>query len=431
MSNSSSNTSSNTSKRQTILLAVVFGAIGLIAPFASNGTVVLLLLGVFAVPVLARADALRWPFLDPLLAIGLAVLVAWSMVSTLWAPGPSFTSSLRTAGVILAGLVLVKTAWHLDAKARHRARIAVMVGILAAMVFFAFELATTAAITRLLRGIALADFRVPEGFNPVSRGTAVLALLLWPAVAVLWRVWGKPAWSLMTIAAAAAIAILLPMLAGFVAIAVGAVTFAFAYRFRRATLAVMAAAFVAYAVAAPVLSTTVLGPELVTKMATKIPLSWEHRLGIWRHVAGKALERPWRGHGFDASRYFGRAGDTFKAVKASKERTRLEALPLHPHNAVLQLWLELGIIGIGAFLLIFAGIVRTIWSLGGPAILGAAATASLASYLTVALLSFGVWQSWWHATAWLGAGALVIIGRHPLEPEQSADPTAGPGKSPT
>lgn len=421
-----SNPSSNTSKRQTILLAVVFGAIGLIAPFASNGTVVLLLLGVFAVPVLTRLQALRWPFLDPLLATGLAVLVIWSMISTLWAPGPSFTSSLRTAGVILAGLLLVKTAWHLDAKACRWVRIAVMAGILAAMVFFAFELATTAAITRLLRGIALADFRVPHGFNPVSRGTAVLAVLLWPAVAVLWRAWGKPAWSLMTIAAAATIAILLPMLAGFLAIAVGAVTFALAYRFRRATLAVMAAAFVAYAVAAPVLSTTVLGPEILTKMDTETPISWEHRLGIWRHVAGKALEQPWRGHGFDASRYFGRAGDTIKALKGGP---RLEALPLHPHNAVLQLWLELGIIGIAAFLLIFAGIVRTIWSLGGHAILGAAATASLASYLTVALLSFGVWQSWWHATAWLGAGALVIVGRHPLGPGQSADNARAPGKS--
>ncbi len=405
---------------------MVFGAIGFIAPLASYGTVVLLLLGVFAVPVLARAEALRWSFLDPLLATGLIVLVIWSMISTLWTPGPSFTSSLRAASVILAGLLLVKTAWHLDVKARHWVRIAVMAGIIAAMLLFAFELATTAFITRMLRGIALADFRVPEGFNPVARGTTVLAVLLWPAVAVLWRVWGKPAWSIMTIAAAAAIALLLPMLAGFLAIAVGAVTFALAYRFRRATLAVMAAAFVSYAVAAPVLSTTVLGPELLAKVETKIPVSWEHRLGIWRHVAGKALERPWRGHGFDASRYFGRAGDTFKAVKG---HSRLSALPLHPHNAVLQLWLELGIIGIAAFLLIFAGIVRTIWSHGGHAILGAAATASLASYLTVNLLSFGVWQSWWHATAWLGAGALVIVGRHPLIPGQSEACASGPEKT--
>lgn len=419
---------SNPSRRQTILLAAAFGAIGLIAPFASNGTVVLLLLGVLAVPVLTRTQALSWPFIDPLLGGGLMALVAWSMVSTLWAPGPSFTSSLRTALVILAGLVLVKTAVHLDAITRRRAQIAVMVGILAAMFFFAFELATSAAITRMLRGIPLADFDAPVGFNPVSRGTAVLALVLWPAVAVLWRLWGKPAWGIMAIAAAATVALLLPMLAGFLAIAVGAVTFALAYRFRRATLAVMAAAFVAYAVAAPVLSTTVLGPELLAKVEIGQPLSWEHRLGIWRHVAGKALERPWRGHGFDASRYFGRAGVT---VQALNKEDRFDALPLHPHNAVLQLWLELGIIGIAAFLLIFAGVVRTIWRLGGHAIIGAAATASLASYLTVALLSFGVWQSWWHATAWLGAGALVIVGRHAMEPGPSAACARAPGDSTT
>lgn len=417
---------SNTTKRQTVLLAVVFGAIGFIAPFASNGTVVLLLLGVFAVPVLTRTEALRWSFLDPLVVCGLLVLVVWSMISTLWSPGPSFTSSLRTAGVILAGLLLVKTAWHLDPKARRAVRIAVMAGIIVAILFFAFELATTASITRLLRGIELADFPVPKGFNPVSRGTAVLALLLWPAAVGVWVVWGKPALSLVCVAAAATAALLLPMLAGFLAIAVGAVTFALAYRFRRATLAAMAAAFAAYAVAAPVLSTTLPGPDLMAKVAIEVPSSWQHRLGIWRHVGGKALERPWRGHGFDASRYLGRAGDT---VKGNKAGSRLEALPLHPHNAILQLWLELGIIGVAAFLLIFAGVIRAIWRYGGHAAIGAAAAASLASYLTVASLSFGVWQSWWHATAWLGAGAIVLYGRHPLISGPSEDSAAGPGKA--
>ncbi len=70
---------------------------------------------------------------------------------------------------------------------------------------------------------------------------------------------------------------------------------------------------------------------------------------------------------------------------------------VHPHNASLQIWLELG--GLGALLtaILVIALWRIIGALTDPAA-RAGATAMLLSALTVANLSFGIWQTWWMAT---------------------------------
>jgi O-antigen ligase len=82
----------------------------------------------------------------------------------------------------------------------------------------------------------------------------------------------------------------------------------------------------------------------------------------------------------------------------------IEQMPLHPHNAALQIWLEAG--GIGAaltslFVLLALSTAARRWPLSRP---GAAASLSFAvAALLIAGLSYGIWQTWWLATLWLGA----------------------------
>jgi O-antigen ligase len=86
-------------------------------------------------------------------------------------------------------------------------------------------------------------------------------------------------------------------------------------------------------------------------------------------------------------------------------RTFGPAIPLHTHNAQLQLWLELGAIGAalaGVFFCWLAyGVVRLSQRSRAEAAMAAAA---LVSYLVIGGLSFGVWQEWW-----LGLGAMTLI----------------------
>jgi O-antigen ligase len=118
-----------------------------------------------------------------------------------------------------------------------------------------------------------------------------------------------------------------------------------------------------------------------------VPASWDARLNIWTFAADHIQAHPFRGWGLDASRTFG------------------PAIPLHTHNAQLQLWLELG--GVGAalagvfFCWLAYGVVRISEKSRGEAAMAAGA---LVSYLVIGGLSFGVWQEWW-----LGLGALTLI----------------------
>ncbi|HWT50748.1 MAG TPA: O-antigen ligase family protein, partial [Caulobacter sp.] len=118
-----------------------------------------------------------------------------------------------------------------------------------------------------------------------------------------------------------------------------------------------------------------------------VPPSWDMRLNIWAFAANQVVVHALRGWGIDASRKFG------------------PAIPLHTHNAALQLWLELGSLGAALGAAFFAWILYRIvgWT-GNDRRDGAMATGSLVAYLVIGSLSFGVWQEWW-----LGLGAIAVI----------------------
>ena len=73
-----------------------------------------------------------------------------------------------------------------------------------------------------------------------------------------------------------------------------------------------------------------------------------------------------------------------------------QALPLHPHNAVLQVWLELGGVGVA---LGFGPLIFAIWhAFRNPAWrtrpVQAMIAATAAAAVSIGLISFGIWQEW-------------------------------------
>ena len=84
-------------------------------------------------------------------------------------------------------------------------------------------------------------------------------------------------------------------------------------------------------------------------------------------------------------------------------------MSVHPHNASLQIWLELGIPGalLGAVLL--AGMCLRAGTLPDRAE-RVAATGLILSGLVVGNLSFGIWQIWWIAALAL-SGLMFVLAR--------------------
>ena len=142
--------------------------------------------------------------------------------------------------------------------------------------------------------------------------------------------------------------------------------------------------------------------------------SVQHRLQIWRFVTDRAIERPYAGWGLDASR----------RLPGGKKSTSLgEArLPLHPHNGVLQVWLELGVPGVVLVSLIVGYVVIGLANGRAPPAAAAVRIGTILSAMIAGCLAFGIWQNWWVASLWLSAAlassfsaANYSKGGHPRE----------------
>ena len=116
-----------------------------------------------------------------------------------------------------------------------------------------------------------------------------------------------------------------------------------------------------------------------------------HRRVIWSFSKQKVLERPLFGHGIFSSRGI---GDQYKII--NYENKILPAIPLHPHNNILQIWLELGAIGIILFYIFLCIFINKIYQI--KKINRQYAAFSLASLFQIFLIgqfSYGFWQTWW------------------------------------
>jgi O-antigen ligase len=148
-----------------------------------------------------------------------------------------------------------------------------------------------------------------------------------------------------------------------------------------------------------------------------------HRLEIWSFVAEHIGQRPVAGWGLDAARRLP-GGTTPVIIHRCDEADRPDgialsnhALPLHPHNAVLQVWLELGGIGVA---LGFGPLIFAIWHAfrvpawrTGPVQAMIAATAAAA--VSIAMISFGIWQEWFLSGLFISTAFVVMSARQSAE----------------
>ncbi|MBV8936314.1 MAG: hypothetical protein JO095_10980 [Alphaproteobacteria bacterium] len=98
-----------------------------------------------------------------------------------------------------------------------------------------------------------------------------------------------------------------------------------------------------------------------------------------------------------------------------------EILPPHPHNVILQVWLELGGIGVALSFAPLLLMIRHAFRL--PAwrcrLVQALIAGTVAAAAAVGLVSFGIWQEWFISGLFVTAVVVVLAAR------QSAAPASG------
>ncbi len=398
-------------RHHPVFLLVALAGLVVVAPYASNGTVVLLavaFLNLDPLPLSAPRiyNLIRTPF-----GLSIAALVGWSFMTLFWTPdfmGSAFAWVRITLLFLLGFAVLVVVSRLGEDQLGVARRVLAFVGLVL-LGLFAGEIITQGAVASLLKGKPI------FGMEPVSRGTAILAVLIWPVAIILARSMSLRFFRiflpLLAVGTAYFLCKELTFLASQLALTFGSASFAFIYLFRRRALALILGGFALIVVSAPVVSLYVANPATMQEMGIHLPEPREHRLAIWNFVADLTADAPIIGHGFDSSRWIG--SNYVAGLMAENVEIPYTSglLPLHPHNAVMQIWLELGLLGILCLLGMLFGLYRTLLSYQQDRLAFAAGGAMLVTFISIASISFGIWQNWWLATGWLGAVTFYLAAR--------------------
>lgn len=216
-------------------------------------------------------------------------------------------------------------------------------------------------------------------------------LLLWPAAALCWP--RRRAIVAALVASVAAGAAASHSGAPAAALACGAVLFAVALRAPRAALAFVGAILVALVLTAPWTGTVLsraLPPEATATLREEHA---EHRLSIWHAFQRRGFDRPLLGHGFDASFKVAESARRDGAPVSAEDEA---IVGFHPHDVMLQFWVELGALGLALASVVFCFVMGRLARRRGAAL--AARLGLLASVLGVGLVGLSAWQAWWLAS---------------------------------
>lgn len=375
------------------------------------------LFGLTAVFVLVQGWREKvWSAFPRPLAMILALICGWATLTSFWAvdPARSLFSALQLGVTTFAGMVLVGAARRLDDAGMRRVGTALLAGLAVGLALFSLGMVSGRRFPALLLSIESGEsYHYRFATQVFNRGVTVSGLLAIPALAYLWSVGRKRA---MRVAGALAVVMMVAAKAMATKLLLAADLIALAL-FRRPSrgLGLGLGGILAALVIAVPLGTMLLPPPQVSADWAFLPYSAHHRLTIWGFVTARIQERPILGWGMDSARAIpgGEENETvyFEYPRGSGQRLAVpeQRLPLHPHNAVLQWWLELGAVGALLFTVLLVRLGSLAVGSGRSPAMAVCAGALLVGASIVSLVSFGFWQSWWQSTMWLLAAWATAI----------------------
>jgi O-antigen ligase len=325
----------------------------------------------------------------------LGCLLLWGTASALWSVNPvrSLVVAARLAGLFTVGLGLAAGAGLVAAP--RRLTFLLLIGMALGIAMVAIELATGGGLNSLVSDRA---YR-PTQLNQASISFALLVL---PASALLISL-GQTIFATLL---AAVTAVMVYELAGTAAKAVllaGVAMSLLLYRARPLVAGVALAVSVAAIVAAPLTFARLERLPGLGETADSFKISAGHRLLIWSFAGDRIAERPVTGWGLDASRAIPGGDDPIRPGEPW--------MPLHPHNAALQVWLELGAPGAALFALLTAIVWGALARVEWPPVFAAAAGASLTIAFIGCFATYGIWQEWWLGTLSFSLFLVLVMAR--------------------
>ena len=334
------------------------------------------------------------------------IFIAWCIIACFWSSNliPALIQclilliiyTLARASIFCSKIYLPKS-WYKYLSYK------LLYSIILAILVFAVELGTNGIITSYAKLLTNSSKSHEFHLYMLDRGCAVLSLLSWGIFGCMLqkRFYVTASFFVITILYVLNIS---DSLASFVGFGLGIITFIIMYSSRLRMLRLMIAGLVIYSISMPILSYT-QNPLEISEKYNELPVSAKHRLFIWNFTAKKIHQKLILGWGMNSSKTLATDDDYIMY-----DNIKFELLPLHPHNNVLQILLELGLIGFILFhtiLIKYLLYIKRIALKNQNIVWGAACYACFTTYFFISMVSFGIWQSWW-----LAASGFVLLFLH-------------------
>jgi O-antigen ligase len=242
----------------------------------------------------------------------------------------------RLSGLFAAGLALIAAATAIAAP--RRLILILIVGLISGFTVAAVDIVTDGVVTSLFTDRTYRATRL-------NQASIAFAILSFPITSML-LCRGERIFAGLLAVATAAMICALSGTAAKTALFAGLLTGSLLYRSHPRVARIGAVISAIIIIIAPLTLARLERLPGLGKTADTLKISAGHRLLIWSFVGDRIAERALAGWGLDSSR----------AVPGGEDPIRPGEtwLPLHPHNAPLQLWLELGAPGAVLFALLIA-----------------------------------------------------------------------------
>ena len=378
-------------------ITVVFGHRGL-APWLLLASIPAFLRGDYWLRVFGAVfDHMdpKVPFFAAYLSI--MIFCGWIFVSGFWSPRGMPWLAFWVLGPVLIGGSVVWFAANVNRVWAWRIAVAYAAAIIFGMGVLAFEGVSDGA----LRAILPPDDPSPDGSGDIialGRGVTALAPALFPAGIIAAAVWNRWA-ALAVLALGVAAAFFNDVAANAVALAAGLAAAIIAFKAPKATVRGLSFMALAALVCAPLAA--FLPVERIFALGEGwAPASALHRIAIWQAAAARIPEGLPFGFGADFVRIW---RDSAPLIEVPGAEQLLSLAPTHPHNLFLQIWLELGLVGVAAFGgFLYWGAIAFARAKLEKAVIAAAAGA-FAAILASTLVETSLWQVWRFAAMGLAA----------------------------
>ncbi|MEL7480392.1 MAG: O-antigen ligase family protein [Pseudomonadota bacterium] len=389
------------------LLAVLLAATGLatgvwLARNRPGFSPVILPFGLFLIWVCASAN---WSLVD-------APLVSGSLASGDFAVK---ATALRFPLTVLAGGAFIAWAFHSGHFVAVRPLLLLVVGVVALQ-------GAALLVMSVYRG-ALLDGTAPD-FLPSAqsfgRNANLFGLAVPVAIGAALTLWPERRGRMIGIGFGVAVLLVairhdaLSLMAG---MGLAGLSFAWLTLASRSGLRDLFAGVGASVMVMPILATSLA--YLPASFVDSLPLSARHRLLIWQATIERIGERPLLGHGLDATRSWTETYSTRPEwiVDMPEMFSGMPLVPTHPHNMVLHVWVEQGVIGAALLAAACVAIGRLMPAtdrLSTPMRLAIAGVFGVAAAQIV--LSYSAWDEIFWSGAAIVIASLLLLQRFQSDP---------------